>query len=158
MANRPENMKKRYLKLYPERDTGLNVIQEISKRLGVCLSSDFIEISRYFDGYYPLGNISLFSFDYEGNYSNITDETIRLRKSVKLPNKYVVLYESEVSFIVFETNSDATLKARVIDCSLEDAYNLAGGKELENNPIVYKSFSDFFEYLISEEEEKRCSK
>lgn len=155
MKNDIENMNKRFLMLYPARNTGLDVIKEIENALGVNFPWDFIEISKFFDGYYSLGGINLFSFDFQGDYSNIKDETIRLRESINLPKKYVVLYESEVSFIVLETQSAETLNARVIDCSLEDAYNLVEGKDLENGPVIYETFFDFFENLVSAEEQEK---
>lgn len=67
-----------------------------------------------------------------------------------MPLEYVVLAETSVSFFALNTHND-----EVTEMSLNDYYNFVENKPLEDNPQVFKSFADFFSYLLDEEEEMR---
>ena len=67
-----------------------------------------------------------------------------------LPKKYIALREEGESFIALDTEVGS-----VIWCSLSDAYRLKDGDSLIDNPKIFSTFKDFFEYLVTEEEKER---
>jgi hypothetical protein len=46
----------------------------------------------------------------------------------------------------------------VIWCSYEDIFNLCDGEGFKHNPDIWPSFTDFFEYLVIEEEKRTAEK
>jgi hypothetical protein len=147
---------KRYSNLYKGRALSEKSINLIEKKLKIILPNDFKEISKVFDAYEILGGHALYSFNPSVKNYNIVDKTIYYRNSnLYLPTKYIALEETEVNFTVLETHQDANMNTRVICCSIEDIYNLANGKPLLYNPLVFPTFLDFFEYLLDQEEEER---
>lgn len=145
---------KRYLKLFKDHPVSLEDRESIEKRLDIIFPEDFNLISGYFNGYDPIGYIFLFSFDPKEVGWNILEETIKLREFVKLPMKYVALNNDE-SFITMLTKEDRLEETPVYWVGISDAYNLAEGKPLTDNPTIFPSFTDFFEYLVETEENKR---
>lgn len=157
MENRKiEEAIKRYSNLYKIRALPEKSINLIEKTLKIILPNDFKEISKVFDAYEILGGHALYSFDPSVKNYNIIDKTIYYRNSdLHLPAQYIALEETEVNFTVLETHQDASMNTRVICCSIEDIYNLANGKPLLYNPLIFSAFLDFFEYLLDQEEEER---
>lgn len=151
------NVIQRFRTLFPD-DDGISIdeLNQIEDKLHLILPWDFKKISCYYSGG-MIGGISIFTFsaDQKDQY-NILNKTNYYRNcDLHLPEKYVALEESGVSFIVLETHQDENMNARVIYCSIEDIYNLANGKPLLYNPLIFPSFTDFFEYLLDQEEEER---
>lgn len=142
----------RYLKMFPLSGIDSKKIDYIESRLEVILPTDFIRISSVFDGYEEIAHQSFFSLNPETENWNIITQTEFYRNSdCNLPKKYVALREEGESFIIMETQLSRLQPAPVIWCSTIDAYNLQDNK-LIDNPIIYSSFSDYFEFLLNEEE------
>lgn len=147
---------KRYLSFYEARKLSDKALVYIEQVLGVILPHDFKKISKVFDGFEILGGIDLFSFDPESPGFNIVGKTLFYRSSdMRLPSRFIALRESEVSFVVMETQADEKIDAPIFECSISDAYNISEGKPMLDNPVFYPSFADFFSYLLDLEESER---
>jgi hypothetical protein len=147
--NKIEELKKGYLNLFPADGISKDAINEIQKELNLQLPQDFCEISEFYSGG-MLGDVSLFSFIRINNAENIIDETLRLRKTVRLPHEYIVLAEPSESIIVLNTqNKPIVLWIDAIEITqISDMV-------FESMPDKWDSFSDFFNKLLQQEEEDR---
>lgn len=149
-----KKLKTRYMELFPKKGINCNEIEALQQELGVVFPEDLNEILTYFDGYHDVGHLSLFTFQKGSNWS-VSKKTKFFRKKIGLPNRYLVLKEGDESFIVLETQDTSTLAAPVYWIGLSDVDNLVAGKSLIDDPIVYKTFADFFEFLLDEERAER---
>jgi hypothetical protein len=150
-------LKIKFYELFPE-EKGLSytdVSDDIQKKLQIILPDEFKKICLFFRGNNgPLFG-SLYSFDPKDADWNICDETLRLRQSINLPNNLVILAEPDESVILMEIANGSEVTSKVYWLGTGDAYNLAEGKPLEDNPIIFPTFTDFFSYLLDEEEKRR---
>jgi hypothetical protein len=120
------------------------------------LPQDFKKIAGVFDGYEEIGGASLFSFDYAVKNWNVVEKTEFYRASpCKLKKCYLALREESESFVVMETQGDSNLPTPIIWSSISDAHNLQENMKLQDSPIVFPSFTSFFEYLLEQEEEEQ---
>lgn len=126
----------------------------VSSKLGVVLPDDFRQISRVFD-YEYLGNFQFPCFCFNGE-SGVVEETLGTRESLNLPHEFVILsVEDDVSVLLLETQDCAEKPSPVIWCDMfPDFFNICEGKPMEQNPTIWPSFTDFFEYLVEQEEAK----
>ncbi|KZE38945.1 hypothetical protein AV656_08580 [Bhargavaea cecembensis] len=141
-------LKQRYINLYPDEGTSDRELEEIEKTLNIRLPITFREISAYYNGGL-LGGISHFSIP-DDRKPNVKDETLRLRKTVGLPSRFVVLAEPPESLIVMDTSGTP----EVIWLDAMDVTNLAG-RTFTSPPDVWETYGEFFETLLAEEEEER---
>lgn len=146
----------RYLKLFEARELKKEERALIEKKLDITLSDDFILISKYFNGDQRLGYMSLFSFDPFLDGWNIVDQTLELRKNINFPKNFLFLEQEGESFVTMLTKDDRSEPTPVYWCGSSDIYNLMEGKPLEDSVMTFPSFTDFFEYLVTEEENKRA--
>ena len=73
-----------------------------------------------------------------------------------LSKKYIVLYEKgDAGSIFMETQDDPEKPSPIYWCDAEDVYNLCEEGVFKYNPTVWQSFTDFFEYLVNEEEKRQ---
>lgn len=147
----------RYQNLFPN-DQGVSEkdLHEAEKHLGLKFPDDFRVIAHAYGGGY-LGGCSLFTLYDDGEDYNIVNKTLHYREcDLHLPHRYLALEETGVSFVVLDTSTSPMFAGRVIECSIEDIYNLAAGDSLRYDHDIYNSFSDYFEYLVKEEEEERA--
>lgn len=119
-------------------------INRLEKELSVVLPEDFKYISNQYDYEY------IDFFDFYSFATGIINQTKGLRKSWELPQKYLVLSEDDVSVLLLKTIS--VNQSEVILCDEPDFFNLCAGKPMEYNPTIFKNFTDFFEFLLNEEE------
>lgn len=142
-----EGLKQRYEKLYPIEGLEKEVINNIESVLGVKLPDDFRRISSFYSGG-GIGDISIFDFD---SYTpNITNDTLRLRTVIKLPNNFVVIAEPPASIILLDTKNTPA----VIWCDSTDVDKL-NDLSFNTPPDTWETFSGFFLYLIEQEEEEQ---
>ena len=127
---------------------GAEVIVEVEFQLGLRLPVDFTEIARFYSGDL-LGSIEHHAISVSGSANTIVAETLRLRKAVGLPTRFVVMAEPPESLIVMDA-----LSSEVIWCDAFDVHNLATGNKL-HKPQVWRSYSEFFEHLLGEEKDER---
>jgi hypothetical protein len=150
------NLKDRYIKLFPKKGISYSSILKIEKRLSIKLPQDLVDILDYYCGYSDIAKLSLFSFVEEGNSWNVCDQTEHFREIIKLPPEYLVLKEGDESFIVLKTSSNPKVPSPVIWLSSVDVLNLIEGNQLLDNPIFFPTFADFFKFLLDEEEKMRA--
>lgn len=145
-----------YLRLFEKRPVPEYQIEHIEKKLSIKIPEDLRLIMSVFDGYHDIAHQSLFSFNTEVSGWNIVEKTLFYRESdCKLPGKYLALREENESFIVLNTEPDYNNENEVIWCSLSDAYSLKNDEPLLDNPTIFPTFTDFFEFLLTEEEKER---
>lgn len=132
-----------------EHEKALNH-EKLSHLLGVNFSNVFKEIGlkARFDF---LSHIDFFSMDQEGDYS-VIGETLRLRKGANLPEDTLVLSENDASILLMKCFGD---HEEVYWIAIEDYYHYCDGKKLLYNPTIFPTFTDFFSYLLDEEEKQR---
>lgn len=142
-----KELKERYLNLQPSDGVNKEVLSEIEKTLNVKLPEDFCEIASFYSGGY-LGGISNYSFSSNDGETNIINETIRLRNTVDLPLRYIVLSEPAESLIVMDTKNIPS----IIWCDAVEVTKL-NDKSFISKPDEWDSYSDYFAQLIEDEEE-----
>lgn len=147
------NDKKKLLKVAQElhRLSQYSAVSDISikraeKALEIIFPTDFKKFCTVYS-YDYCRLFSFFSFD-EG----VIDKTLEWRKSVNFPRNCVGLAEEGESAIIMRITGD---NAEVIWCSIPDLYNLCEAKPLEDNPTIFPTFTDFYSYLLDEEEKIR---
>ncbi|MCB2362395.1 SMI1/KNR4 family protein [Clostridium estertheticum] len=143
-----KELRKRYIKLYP--DDGINKVDldKIEVNLGVELPKDFCEIALFYGGEL-LSGIDTFSFSCDKTNTNIIAETIRIRSAIGLPSRFIVLGEPPESLIVMDTENTPS----IIWCDAMDV------SRLDDNSFISKTdkwntYLEFFIELLEEEEEQ----
>ncbi len=131
----------KYEELYGHEPCDECAIEQIEKTLGIKLPNDFKLISDFYSGG-SLGGIS--HYDISSTEYSILTETLRLRNSIGLLHKYVVIAEPASGLIVLNVDNN-----NVIWCDATDAENL--NTDSCNNPDVWNSYAAFFDYLLDEE-------
>lgn len=144
-----EEIRERYIQLYPEDGIDENVLRKIEDILQLKLPDDFRDIASFYSGGL-LGGISCFAFAYEDIAPNIVDETLRLRSAIKLPSNFVVLAEPPNSIIIMDTQNTPS----VIWCDATDAERI-NTMSFISPPDTWKTFLGFFTKLVEDEEEEQ---
>lgn len=144
-----ERLKERYLKLYPSDGVDKEVLSKTENILKVSLPRDFCEIASFYSGGY-LGGISNHSFSDADGSTNIIEETIRLRNTINLPLKFIVLAEPTESLIVMDTKDTPS----IIWCDAVEASRL-GSKSFVSKPDEWSSYMEYFSQLLEDEEEEQ---
>lgn len=145
----------RYLTLFPkDRGVDSQELRKIEKILEVNFPQDFKKITMFYSGG-NIGGLSLFNFNanFEDDYS-IVFKNLSYRKKINLPKNFLVLYD-EYGFILLNTEKAKNGVGEVLDIAPTDIFNLTNGKLLQSKHKIYKSFTDFFGYLLDQEEEER---
>ena len=127
-------------------------MKEVENALDITLPLDFKEINKKF-------SYESFPWDFRGFYADkkaqecVTNATLRLRKCCNFPKNALFLYEDDAGAIILEI-IDAD-HSKISWMSIEDLDNFCEGMPLAYNPTIFPSFTDFFEYLIKQEEGER---
>jgi len=144
-----DKLRNKYISLYNDVDgVSIDDLDKIEQNLQVKLPKDFREISRFYSGG-DIGGKSIHSFAFSDS-TNLLGETLRLREAVGLPNRIVVIAEQDMSVIVMDTEN----KPSIIWIDSVEVTKLHK-QDFISNPDVWEGFSDFFNYLLEEEEEER---
>lgn len=149
MAN-IQDLKDRYINLYPSDGIDKSVIKRIEDILKIRLPEDLCQIAEFYSGGL-LGGISSFSFAYEGISPNIVDETLRLRNAIKLPSRFIVLAEPPESLIVMDTENMPS----IIWCDAMDAEKI-GNMLFAIESQTWGTYIEFFTKLLEDEEEEQA--
>jgi hypothetical protein len=123
-------------------------ISKLEKQLQVILPNDFKFIVNQYN-YEYIDFFSFYSFK-----SGIYNETIYYRTNYNLRNEYLILSSDGSDFLLFKTNTSE--KSEIIWCAYQDFFNLCDGQPMQYNPTIFPSFTDFFEFLIDEEEKMQA--
>jgi hypothetical protein len=127
-----------------------NEISNVERKLNIILPNNFKELCHNCS--YEIFNFSEFyNFGSESTYSVIT-QTLGWRKSINLPHNYLVLGDDGTSAILMKIEGN---ESSVIWCSLEDVLNICKGLPMKYDPTVFPTFTDFYEFLLDEEEKSR---
>lgn len=145
-----DEIKKRFIQLSKINGINKNMLREIEDILRIKLPEDFCQISDFYSGGL-LGGISVFAFTHLGISPNIIDETLRLRNAISLPTNFIALAEPPESLIVLNSKGIPA----VIWCDATDAVRIKDMSFI-SKPFTWKTYSDFFQNLIENEEEERA--
>jgi SMI1-KNR4 cell-wall len=141
-------LKSQYERLNGLRPAEAAYLRSLESDLGVSLPRDFLSATEFFDGsgvaVLPLHAIA------RNPAINVLSETKRLRASIGLPEKFLVLGEPSESLLVLDCSD-----GRVIWCDAIDAPRL-GKEPLARDPETWAAYSDFLAYLLDEEENDRA--
>lgn len=141
------SIRERYDLLFTDDVIAPQAVARIEQQLQLQLPDDFKEIASFYNGGL-LGGISIFS--YNDHHPNLIEETLRLRKDIQLPHSFLFLAEPAESMIVLDTAQTPA----VIWCDSIDAHQLHN-RSFQIAPDTWNTFSDFFEYLLTQEEEEQ---
>jgi len=141
-------LKDRYDAIYGCEPVGEGDICKIEAELDLNLPLDFKEISLFYSGGF-LGGVSHHEIACVGDATNIVQETLRLRDAIGLGHNFVVISEPSESLIVLNVAGSPS----VMWCDAVEAKNL-NSMNFVNQPNTWESYGDFFEYLITEEEDE----
>lgn len=128
----------------PLSDAALNNIAQICPHKKLPL--DFITLNKK----HRADFFSFFDFFNFGNKEGVVEETLYYREKENLPHNYIVLFSDDVSFVLLKTLPDKA--SEVIWCDEPDFYNLCRKGRMEYKATVFNSFTDFYEFLLDEEE------
>lgn len=128
----------------------LEEINKVEQELKLKLPQDFTELCSI----YSYECFQRFEFLNFGMDKGVISETLDLRKACNLPNNYLVLEEDDPGMVLMKINEDAS--SEVIICSYYDFDSICLGRPYEENPTIFSSFTDFYEFLINEEEKMRA--
>jgi hypothetical protein len=126
----------------------LEELNSAENKLNIKLPQDFMDINLgcsyefiYFTSglSFPLGVVS---------------ETLTWRKNINLPNNYMVLSDDGTSAVLMKIDGN---KSNVIWCCLEDVLGICNGGAMIYDPEIFPSFTDFYSFLLDEEEKIRAA-
>jgi hypothetical protein len=151
VSNRLSKLTNRAKALYETISLTLEEIYYVQAKLNVELPDDFKKlcISCSYEISYP------FDFLNFGTDDGVIGETQYYRKNYSLPDNYMILsQQDDVSFVLLKAIS--VDKSEVIWCDYQDFFNLCNSKSFQYNPTIFPTFTDFYEFLLDEEEKMRA--
>jgi hypothetical protein len=140
-----------YNSLGPLLVSSMEDINKIEGDLDVQISSEFISINSHasYENLSVDGKFAFSSFP-----RGVISYTLKYRKE-GLPKRYIVFDDDgDAGFVLMETQDSPDKPSPVIWCDYEDMFNLCAGEGFKYNPDIWPSFTDFFEYLVTEEEKR----
>ena len=146
MANIQE-IKEKYINLFSNEGIDESVLKKIEEILEIKLPKDFCQMASFYSGGL-LGGISNFAIAYEKITPNIVEETLRLRESINLPMRFIVLAEPPESLIVMDTEN----KPSVIWCDATDVEKISD-MSFMTEPETWDTYLQFFRTLLEDEED-----
>lgn len=144
-----EALRRRLGEYFIEEGASESTLSELEQLLGVSLPDSFRSVSLFFDGG-VLGGVELYRVRTDANEVNVYSETVRLRRAIGLPEKFIVLGEPPAALLVLDC-SDGT----VVYCDATDAELLGSDIGLWD-PDTWGSYQYFIENLAILEDEERA--
>ena len=141
-------LRQRYVNYFGQAPTHAHATLDLESRLGIQIPYDMRRISEFFHGG-MLGSIVHNAMVSDSPATNIVDATQHLRSTMGLPHRMLVLAEPAESLVLLDTESD-----RVIWCDNYDIPWHNNYQEMQGEPIIWHSYSEFFEYLLDQEYEE----
>lgn len=151
MIDNKKSLKDRFIEIFGPQEKLEIDLRKIEKDLNVTLPDDFKEISTFYDGNNGFYIDGMYCYNIDSSPDNILTKTLFYREK-QLPEKFIVLGEPQESVILMETPGDEVKSSRVLWLSYSDVENLCYEENLKDKPIIFSSFSNFFDYLLTEEE------
>ena len=124
----------------------IDIINKFEQDLNLNLSTEFKVASVEY-------NYCLFSFGFFSFPEGVLQETLRLRQNANLPLNTLILSEDDASVLLMKCLGD---HEEIYWIAIEDYENYCEGKPLEYDPNIFPTFTDFFAYLLDEEEKRRA--
>ena len=90
----------------------------------------------------------MYNFSLLDEYS-VQGATLKWRDNINLPHNFIVFGENGSSAVIMQITQKGCM---MIWCSLEDVLNLCGGLPMRGEVVNFEGFTDFFEFLLNEEE------
>lgn len=147
-----EKIKKRYMNICSinnSKGVDDNTLNKIEQILNVKLPYDYRKIASFYEGG-GVGIIEEFAIAYENITPNIVEETIRLRKAINLPHRFIFIAEPSESVIVMDTENTPS----IIWCDATDVDRI-NNKSFSITPNTWNTYLEFFEYMLDDEEEEQ---
>jgi len=126
----------------------------LEAQLNVVLPEDLKLIASVYSGGRQIGGLSIEKILADEPYGDVASCTHALRRSIQLPDRYLVLAEPPESLVVFETKAQATIETPVIWLASYDVDRLRTGEPLRDADL-FESYSEFFAFLLDRELEER---
>lgn len=145
-----QELEKRYTQLYPSDGVDESVLKKVESMLKLKLPEDFCQIANFYSGGL-LGGISSFAVATQDITPDIVEETIRLRDTINLPSRFIVLAEPTESLIVMDTENTPS----IIWCDATDAERIADMSFI-SEPETWDNYLEFFQKLLEDEEEEQA--
>lgn len=120
-------------------------INVVEKALDVHFSKDFKDLNKKF-GYESFRSCAFNSFSDDDDPTCVVNYTLEARKR-GLPKDSLLLYEDDALAIIFNTK-----EYKVFWLAVEDLENYCINKDLLYEYMIFNSFTDFYEFLLDEEE------
>ncbi len=136
--------------------------------LSIVLPDDYVSIVNQFPYYSLEDNFNFFSFEAytdeakayisnDGTVVNddiiIIDDNLYYRKQHNNIDKILILSaEIDVSFVLMFTQDSPEKPTPIVWCDYEDLYNYSETGKFKYKIDKWDSFTDFFEYLVEQEE------
>lgn len=143
------SLKNRYVAMNGHRRISNDMLRSIQAELGLVLPLDFMQITEFYDGS-GFNVLPLYSLAGNAPKMNPVNETLRLRESVQLPSNWLVLGEPPESLLLM----DCANGGKVLWLDAVDVARISSNS-FNKEPETWDSFSDFFDYLLEEEEADR---
>jgi len=153
MLNKVKLLKERYAKLEELKGASSENLQAIERELDIVLPEDFKQIAQFYDGR-MLGGHYFYSWFYTPDCM-LVEENKSDRKA-GFPCDFLILNCDDGGLVYIQLSSSAAETSQLIWTDQIDFYNICEGKGLLCNPTIFPSFTDFFEYLIEQEEKDRA--
>ncbi|MDR2267843.1 MAG: SMI1/KNR4 family protein [Holosporaceae bacterium] len=121
----------------------INILEE---KLKVKLADDFKKINA------QVGYENSSFFEFASFPDGVIEYTEDFRKHGLL-HRYVILSDNgDIGYILMETQDLAYKPSPIIWADHADIYNICNKGTIEYEPTIWPSFTDFFEYLVEQEE------
>jgi hypothetical protein len=131
-------------------EISVTVIKNVERGLNVFFPNDFKVLCEF----YGYDYFRLFDFLNFERVDGVIGETLYYRSNHGLAENYIVLFSGNVSFVVLHIESSN--ESEVIWCDYLDFFNLCDGLPMEYKPTIFPTFTDFYEFLLDEEEKLRA--
>lgn len=131
-------------KPYPTQE---ETLERVERELDIYFPKElYVAYARYgHDALTPPFFIGLVDDGPDGVKAN----TLACRQTRGLPHRYVFLAEDDVATVFLETQDSRDKPTPVIYCDIMDAEALCNEEELQHNPTIFPSYTDFYEYFLN---------
>ena len=149
--NKCDLLVKKAVVLYSSPKIGtLEYLRHLECNLNIKLPNDFSYLWGKYNYQYT------YKFDWCCIENKCFEYTQDLRKD-GLPHRFVLLagYGDECGSVFMETQDDPEKTTPIYWCDEVDVFNLCEEGVFKYNPTIWPSFTDFFEYLVNEEEKRQ---
>lgn len=145
------NLKVRIKKVLGNHPLKIGEINSVEKALNITLPELFKELNSVCSYEYAI----LFSFFNFGrsDANSVISATLGIRQNYHNSQNDIVLYLDDAGIVLLNISD---INAKVIWCSVYDLENYFSGEPLTQDYDLFPTFSDFFKFLLDEEEKMRA--